>query len=95
MNTFDKSTINFTSKSREGAVLLLSKFLDLYRDQMLGTNWGEQLGLTKGDDGYRMTVGMLSLLTFGEMVKTWEPLIVWAQQQPEEYSVENQKIHKI
>ena len=89
------TTINFTSKSREGAVLLLSKFLDLYRDQMLGTNWGEQLGLTKGDDGYGMTVGLVSLLTFGEMVKTWEPLIVWAQQQPEEYSVENPNIFDI
>ena len=66
----------------------MNKFLDFYKENLMGPDWGEQVGIYPYGNGFRMQFSMVaSDLTLEEMEETWSPFTQWVQERPNDFSV--------
>ena len=75
------------SNDQQSGEELVKKFLDFYKENLMGPDWGEQVGFYPQGNGIRMELSMVAAnFTQEEIVKTWSPLAEWVQQRPEDFT---------
>ena len=77
-----------TSNDQQSGEELVKKFLDFYKENLMGPDWGEQVGFYPRGNGIGMEISMVAAdFTQDEILKTWSPLTEWVQQRPEDFTV--------
>ena len=77
------------AKNEESAKDLIASFLEFYKLNLLGTNWGEQFSINPEGNGGRLDISMSSVdLTEEEMNLVWQPFWEWVDSRPQDFTYE-------
>ena len=76
------------ANSKQSGDDLVKHFLEFYKQNLMGPDWGEQVGIYPEGNGLRMEISLMAVdFTHEEMVESWKPFKDWVQERPNDFTI--------